>query len=53
MSGAEWEVLQQRLALAYWPWIELWLVAYVVGAVFSAILITFLVVTRSLLTRIA
>jgi hypothetical protein len=52
MTPAMFEVLQQYLIQAYWPFIDLWLIAFLVMSTLTAIFITFLVVSRELLTRL-
>ena len=53
MTSEQFVVLQQYLIQAYWPFIELWLIAFVVMSVLSAVFILFLVVSRELMTRYA
>ena len=53
MTGDQFVILQQYLIQAYWPFIEFWLIAFLVTSVFAAILIVFLVVSRELMTRVS
>ena len=51
MTPEQFFVLQQYLLSIYWPFIRIWIVAFLAAAVLCAVAIVFLGVSRELLTR--